>query len=413
MPGTIAFSLPSQSLRTPSKPDSIIEIIPMPVDMRAGQHIGVYFEAGADIPEQFAGGVKWNLPKDKMLPQVCGEGITISDVDNYKQLSAAKDGALIALEAGLKISKVYEVAGDLDKRSGNITTPFSVLIHGSLSHGVSVTSKGDVEIRGLVEEAVIDAEGSIYAKGGVTGGGGAKLSAAKDVHCQFVQNSRIEGGGNVTVDSYLMNSTVLCGKKLAIPKDGFMVGGKAIVAESMEAGRLGSEAAVTTEIELGKNPFFQVQRELESKAVKELEREIEVLIASIRYSENALGDLVSFDETDPVTSLFKCAEAYKREENNLDDEKKLLLEKFGGAIMSLMRKKEALKVKNVAIEGLKASGANNFSSAAKLVVAGTAHPGVVVRMSDAFLKLDREYDYSTFFYKKAEGDAKVGEIGIK
>ncbi len=413
MPGIIAFLLPSQSVKASQKGNALKEMIPLPVDAKAGQHFGMFFDDGVAIPEQYVGAVKWALPMDKTLQQVCGRGIIISDAEGGWRLSAEGDGALVASDDGLKMSKVFEVLGDLNKRTGNVDTPLSVVVHGALSNGISLKSGGDVEILGLVEEARVEADGSILAKGGVTGGGSTKLVARGDVRCRFVQNASIEAGGNVVVEAYLMNSAVLCGKKVTLPKEAFMVGGKVMAAEGMEAGRLGSEAAVTSEIELGKNPFLRVQREtIENNAARQ-EREIEVFSASIRYSESMLEGMVGFDDDDAVTSLFTAAETFKREEKNLDDKKRLALEKFGGSIMSLMRKRDELRLEKARMDELGKGEGGDFNPAARLVVHGLAHPGVSIRLGDAVLKLEKEYDGSTFFYKKAEGGRALGEVGVK
>ncbi|MBI3793158.1 MAG: DUF342 domain-containing protein [Nitrospinae bacterium] len=413
MPGVIAFLLPSQFLRKVPGDGSLVGAIPMPVVMKTGQPIGVYFADPGQVTDQFAGAVKWNLPKAAELKVVCGAGIAVSTCDANPVLSAEKDGALVASESSLKISDVFEVHGDLDKRTGNIETGLPVLIHGVVSHGVTISSKGDVEIRGLVEDSVIKADGNITAKGGVAGGGSGRLSAGKDVYCQFAQNATIEGGGNVTIGSYLMNSTVLCGKKLLLRDGAFMVGGKAIAFEGMEAARIGSEAAVASEIEVGKNPFLKVQFENAAKNLEKVERELAVLRTAAQHCEFELSGLVHLDEQDLVTSLFSAAEAVKREGQNLDEEKIILCEKFGGGIMDMMQKNEDYKIEKITLEGLGKSGSNNFLATARLVVTGVAHPGALIRMGDAMLKLDREYDQAEFWYKPAGGDRKVGEIAVK
>ncbi|MBI3581991.1 MAG: DUF342 domain-containing protein [Nitrospinae bacterium] len=413
MPGIIAFLLPSRTVKATQHGNALKEMIPLPVDAKAGQHLGIFFDDGVAIPAQYGGAVKWALPKDKTLQQVCGRGIIISDAEVGKRLSAEGDGALVASDDGLKMSDVFEVFGDLNKRTGNVETPLPVVVHGGLSDGISVKSGGDVEIRGLVEEARVDADGSVLAKGGVTGGGATRLAARKDVKCQFVQNASIEAGGNVVVDAYLMNSAVLCGKKVTLPGEAFMVGGKVMAAEGIEAGRLGSEAAVTTEMEVGRNPFLRVQREAVENNAARLEREIEVFTASIRYSESMLEGMVGFDAADAVTSLFKAAETFKREEKILDDEKRLALEKFGGSIMSLMHKRDELRLERARLDEVGKGEGGGFNPAARLVVRGVAHPGVLIRLGDAVLRLEKEYDGPTFFYKKAEGGRPVGEVGVK
>lgn len=126
-----------------------------------------------------------------------------------------------------------------------------------------------------------------------------------------------------------------------------------------------------------------------------------------------LEGMVGFDDDDAVTSLFTAAETFKREEKNLDDEKRLALEKFGGSIMSLMHKRDELRLEKGRLDELGKGGGGGFNPAARLVVRGVAHPGVSIRLGDAVLKLEKEYGGPTFFYKKAEEGRAPGEVGVK
>lgn len=410
MPGTIILQLPPDQLKVAGQNVPLNAIMPMPVPVTAGQPLGTFVDPGKEAPHALASNVKWDMPGAMTLNEVCGEGVKIVPGD-YPVLTAARAGVAIASESALKVSGIYEVYGNVDKRSGNIDTPTSVLVHGTVGQGASIISGGDVEVRGLIEEATVRAAGSVVAKGGVTGGGVAKIYAGKDMYCQFIQQASVEAVGSIVVDGSVMGSNVLCGKKLNVRKSGFLVGGKVMVRESIEVSRIGSEAAVATEIDLGGNPFRMVQVQQANETVKKLEEELNLLRAAVRYSAAALAGMVQYMETDPVSSLFKGAEIAKQEEGKLPDDKKEALEKYSGAIMSLMRKSEEYEVekRNQAAVG---EGGGGFFDRARLVVTKIAHPGTIIRMQDALLRMDREYENAIFFYKKAAGGDKRAEIGV-
>jgi uncharacterized protein (DUF342 family) len=413
MPGTIVLQLNPEMLKAVGPAVPLNAIMPMPILVEAGQAIGTLVDPGKEVPHQISSNVKWDMPGGMTLTEVCGEGIKVVSGD-YPVLTATRNGVAIASENNIKVSGMYEVLGNVDKRSGNIETPTSVLVHGTVSQGAVIVSGGDVEVRGLIEEATVRAAGSIVAKGGVTGAGGAgttKLTAGKDVYCQFAQQTVIEAVGSVVVDGSLMNSNVMCGKKLHVRKSGFLVGGKVMVRELVEVSRIGSEAAVVTEIDLGGNPFQMVQVQQAAETVKKLEEDLNLIRAGIRLSASQLGGMVAYMDSDPVTSLFKAAEVTKQEEGKLPDDKKELLEKYAGGIMSLMRKSEEYEVEKRNLASV-SEGGGGFFDRTRLVVTKIAHPGTIIRMLDAMLRMDREYENAIFFYKKPTGGEKRAEVGV-
>ena len=409
MPNILVFTLPPELIKAADPAGLLSAIISLPVPVEAQQPVAVYVEEGKAIPDQYLSAAKWQLPAGVSAREVAGEGMAVSAGD-YPMLTALKKGFVTALEKKLKVSGIYEVSRDLNNRTGGVETSASVLVMGSVSQGVTILSGGDVEVRGLIEESSITAAGSIVAKGGFTGGEKGKLSAGRDLYCQFVQQGSLEAQGNIVVDGSVMNASILCGKKLMVRGSGFLVGGKVISREGVEVNRIGSEAAVVTEIEMGGNPFQLVAIETINGEVQKLEREIATLAGASRHFVKQLGGLVRFDDADPVTTLFNAAEVMRQQGKTLDDEKKEDLNKFGAAIMTSMRLQQRLEQERKELAGA-ADGGGLFTKA-KITVSKIAHPGTIIKMADAVLRLDREYERATFIYKPASGDQKYAEIGI-
>lgn len=401
MPSYLVFELPPDSIKAANATDPLTAFIPLPIAVEPKTPVAIFVEAGKELPPMQGQVVKWEIPEKLKLTDVCSEGLTVL-AGEYPVVVSAKKGMLVAGEKKLRVSGLYEISGDVSNRTGNIETPASVLIMGNVSHGVTIVSGGDVEVRGLVEEASIRAAGSIVAKGGFTGGAAGKLSAGKDMFCQFVQGGTVEAAGNIVVDGSAMNANIFCGKKLVIRGSGFLVGGKAIVREGVDAARVGSEAAVSTEIEMGGNPFQTLQIETLNDAVRALEKSIETQLASIKYHEKGLNHIVRHDEADPVSSLFRAADMLRREWDSFTDERKEDVSRFGAGIMNLMELNRTLEEERQKLAAV-AEG-KVFFDKAKLVVMKIIHPGAVVKIADAVLRLDREYERASFYYKKGQGD---------
>lgn len=410
MPNILIFELPPDLIKAAGPTDPLSAIISMPIAVEAQQPIAIYVEEGKAIPDQFRSAVKWQLPAGVTAREVAGEGMVISQGE-FPMLSASKKGFVIATAKKLKVSGIYEVSHDLNNRTGGVETPGSVLVMGSISQGISIISGGDVEVRGLIDDANIKAAGSIVAKGGFSGGEKGKLSAGKDLYCQFVQMGTLEAPGNIVVDGSIMNATILCGKKLVVRGNGFLVGGKVIAREGVEVNRIGSEAAVVTEIEVGGNPFHLVHLEEVNGNVRQLEQDIASAAGVAKHISKQMGGMVHFNEADLPTSLFSAAEVMRQQGESLDDEKKADLHKFGASIMAYMRLQLRLEEERKGLAD--ATGENGgFFSKAKVTVAKIAHPGTIIKMATAVLRLDREQERVSFYYKPATGDQKYDEIGM-
>ncbi len=410
MPNILVFALPPELIKAAGPTDPLTAFISLPIPVEAQQAIAVYVEEGKEIPDQFRSAVKWQLPAGATVREVAGEGMTISQGE-YSMLAAAKKGFVSASEKKLKVSGIYEVARDLNSRTGGVETSGSVLVHGSLSQGVTIVSGGDVEVRGLIDDANIRAAGSIVAKGGFNGGEKGKLSAGRDLYSQFVQMGTLEAPGNIVVDGSIMNATILCGKKLVVRGNGFLVGGKVIAREGVEVSRIGSEAAVVTEIEVGGDPFQLIRIEEANETVQKLEKDITSAAAQAQHISKEMGGVVRFDEADLPTSLFTAAEVMRNQAATLSEEKKEDLHKFGAAVISFMKLQDRLEKERKDLNGA-AEDTGGFFAKAKVTVTKIAHPGTTIKMATAVMRLDREQERVAFYYKPPSGDEKYPEIGM-
>lgn len=404
MLGHIILNFPPENSEVISDSISLDILVPMPLAVSAGQKIGFFIEEGSDIPNEHRLKAKWKLPADMDPMEVCTEGIRL-DPGKPPSYVALKNGFLIAHRQKLKVTNLYEVFSDLNRRTGNISTIAPVLVHGTVSQSVVISSDGDVEVRGLVEDAEIRSRGDIVAKGGIAGNNIGRLIAGKNIYSQFVQHAVLEAPGDILVDGPVMNSNILCGKRLIIRKNGTLVGGKVRVRELVEATRVGSEGALQTEIELGSNPFQSIIAEKLKQEVEELEKQKEMILTAVQHCSNELPIMLNFNPSDMVTSLFNAAEAVRREGNNLDAEQMEKLNEFGAGTMRLMEIMEEIEEKSEKLAEI-IRNETQFKSA-RLKVKQVAHPGTVININEGSMRLDREYNRVSFYY-----DDKKSAIGM-
>jgi len=388
--------------------DTKIErLIPLPMPVKKHQVIGYFLSGDAVAPDSVLSKVFWNLPESVGLDASIA-GI-VKKGNHPIELLAGMDGFLAPSEDGkLKVTRLYEIFTDVGGKTGNVNSEGSILIHGNVGQGVEVVSGGDIEVRGLIEDATIRAKGKIVAKGGISGSNSAKLVAGGDLYSQFIQQAEVEAMGNVVAGGSIMNSNVLCGKTVVVKGRGVLVGGKVMAARGVEAGKVGTKGAVPTVIELGANPFRAIQLELLESEFENLKTEMLTIEVSVRHIEKETMGLVSFNSLDLSTTLYTAAEVVQKEGENIAEETLFQINKFGSGVMRLMRMK--LEMEKLKAELDKVSSGKSAVNRAKLRVRSVAHPGVIITICGVVLRLMTEYEHVAFYLDSTKREIATGYL---
>lgn len=211
---------------------------------------------------------------------VYGEGIRARDVKHLvlkygHNIQLSEDGCTITsminghvclTEDKVFVSDVYEVE-NVGTATGNIESEGSVVVNGNVQAGFVIKATGNVEIKGVVEGAVIDAGGDIIVARGMNGMGKGILRAGGSVILKFVENATIEAGTFVESDS-ILHSNVSAKTEITVDgKKGFIAGGSVRATERVSCRTLGSYMGADTMVEVGVDPekkrrYQQLQKEL-------------------------------------------------------------------------------------------------------------------------------------------------------
>lgn len=158
--------------------------------------------------------------------------------DDQLCLLAGITGCVEYKNAQVNVNDVFIVRGDVDSSSGNIHALGSVVVQGDVLEGFSIRAGKDVTIRGIVEGASIEAQGSILISNGMNGMGRGTLKANGNITAKYFENAVIECEGDVYAD-VMMNckvqtegSIILKGRKASLI-GGMYHAGKMIVAKNI------------------------------------------------------------------------------------------------------------------------------------------------------------------------------------
>jgi uncharacterized protein (DUF342 family) len=194
-----------------------------------------------------------SMPVGKNV-HVASDGITII---------ADLNGQVLLVGGKINVEPVYNVSGNVNMNTGNIIFLGTVIISGNVEDGFSVKAEGNIEVKGNVGKAELEAEGDIIVNQGVTGKETGSIKAGKSVFAKFIENANVESGDSVVVSDGLVNANVTAMKRIICNgKRAHIVGGRLRATEEINAKSIGSPGGGSeTVCEVGFDPQRKAQME--------------------------------------------------------------------------------------------------------------------------------------------------------
>ncbi|MFH1197109.1 MAG: FapA family protein [bacterium] len=182
-----------------------------------------------------------------------GQG-TYKDADDSLLIKSATDGIICYNTSGntFEVKQLYVIQGSVDYSTGNIHAKSSIEIKGDVKPGFSVTTPYNVEIKGVVEHAVISCDGTLTVKSGIIGDEKLLIKAGGDLHSGYINNQHIKCHGSVFANTEIRNCWIESDNEVKILKEyGVIVGGKITATNTVSAPSIGNLYNIHTEIEVG------------------------------------------------------------------------------------------------------------------------------------------------------------------
>jgi hypothetical protein len=207
-----------------------------------------YGEDGMNVLGQVVS-AKPGRPAPK-LPK--GKNTEISD--DGLSLYSLIGGHITIINNLMHVLPILEIPGDVGNATGNVNFDGDVIVRGVVTTGFKIFATGDVEVRGMVEGAVIEAGGSVKMLSGVQGVEKAVIKAGNDINTKFAQNATLYAKRNIISDAILHCQVDCEGSVLLEGKKRLLVGGKTRAAKTVSAGIIGTRMATNTEVMVGNSP---------------------------------------------------------------------------------------------------------------------------------------------------------------
>lgn len=302
-------------------------------------------------------------PRRVLLP--CGKNMHKSE-DGLELISDI-NGHVTLINDKVFVSGVLEVQ-NVDLSTGNIEYEGNVFVQGNVTSGFKIKATGNVEVRGVVEGAEIEAGGQIIIGRGITGMSRAVLRAGSNVLSRFIENATVHSGGYVETDCIIHSTVTAVTRIVCQGKRGFITGGVVRAGQFIEAKTLGSDMGVDTQLEVGTDPAMKERYATLQANTISYQKEIKRLEPVIKAAGEKLG---------------------RGEKLSLDQMKQLKL-------MSNMLSDFKEKLKEDTTELTKLEIQFDVRSDAYVIVTGKAFPGTRISISETVMVLKTPYQYCKF-----------------
>lgn len=215
-----------------------------------------------------------------------GNNIKLSEDGN--SLISLVDGHVTLDGDRVSVSNVYEVSADVDTSTGDIEYNGSVTVKGNVRTGFKIRAKGNVEISGVVEGALIIADGDVILHRGIQGMGRCQIIAKGNLVSRFIESAVIAVNGYIETDTILHSNVTAKGDIYVRGKNGNIIGGNVRSKSLIEATCIGSPMGTTTCVEVGTDPEILDQMNKLKKEIAEKTKEKTELTQNIMILKNRL-----------------------------------------------------------------------------------------------------------------------------
>lgn len=247
--------------------DSLAEVIPS--------------KEGSDGCDVF--GRRIHVPKATPVKIFAGENVHRED--DAGRFVADCDGRVCWDGGELSVDTVYRIPGNVGLETGNVSHLGAIEVEGDVEQGSRVESRGDIEVKQVVEAADIQCGANLTVRGGIAGAPGHLIRVAGSIHARFILEADIEAGGDIVVEREIMRSTLKARGAIIVPR-GRLIGGEIVALKGIRVAQTGSVASVPTVLCSGEDYALM-------KEIAEKEAEFASVTDAISRIEPVLGPALS------------------------------------------------------------------------------------------------------------------------
>lgn len=308
-------------------------------------------------------------PPAKEVVYAAGENVEFRP--DTGEFFALRNGRIDLVGHTIKVSRVYEVEGDVDFSVGNINFDGFIHVRGNVQDNFVLNAKEGVQIDKVVEAAVIDSGGTLTVIGGMNCRNKGTVRCAGDLITRFLNNAEVFCKGSIRIEKEVLNCKIFAG---SVPSPAAMIsGGEMVSGGDIDIKEVGSPMGVRTVLQAGRDVFVEKEIEELEKTTHEEKEVCEGLAHKLEAIE-PLEESLSAPQKAGIRTLRKRVEKLR---GGLEARKTEIEEK----------KKAAMRLD------------------ATVTVRRVIHPGVIVRIGKYEKAINQTFEgYRKFAFDKTKYD---------
>lgn len=228
----------------------------------------------------------------KLVKLKRGKNVSINS--NGTELYSEIDGLVKLEEEKVVVHDTFDIPGNVGSSTGDVDFQGSIIINGNIMSGFKVVCKGDIEVVGVVEGAIIEAGGNVTLHRGVQGMSKSLIRAGGNVMARYIENAEVIAGGMIHSEAILHSTVSARGEIKVEGKKGMISGGTVRSGTEISANILGSHMGTATNIEVGIDPLMWEEYNDLLKEIPKIKLEAEKLeqvIVLLNKKKELEGDL--------------------------------------------------------------------------------------------------------------------------
>jgi len=246
------------------------------------------------------------------------------------------------------VREVFEIFGNVDYKTGNISFPGDVIIHGHVSDGFKVESGASIVCHETLDASEVVCRGDLIVNRGIIGRNKGSVKVGGSIKAKYIENCYVEADGKIFVDAGILHSMILTHKTLEMGRKSIIVGGKITAQNGVIAFNVGNRMGIKTEISCGVDYSVQQKIGWINEKTVALAKKLNQIERGIRKKAGDIKKLYTMKEKIAAT-----------------------IHKLNEALKTLMKQQSK-------------------SEAATVIVKGTVYPGVYIEICSSSYVVSRE-----------------------
>ncbi len=317
-------------------------------------------------------------PRD-VRPAILKFGRNIRQSEDKCNIYSEVSGHVSLVDGKVFVSNILEVE-NVDNSVGNIEYEGSVTVNGNVCENFAIKASGNIEVRGVVEGATLEAGENITIARGMNGMHKGVLKAGGNIISKFIENATATAEGYIDSES-IIHSNVVAGTEIhAVGKRGFISGGRACATVSVSVKNLGSQMGTDTVIEVGMDATVKQTVVALQKEITELNKQLNTIKPVLEGARMKLQSGVKM-LPDQIQQIQQLATVSKNQTARLNE-----------CMQELEQYQTVL----------------DSETQGQVIVTGDVYPGVKICIGDVSMVVKSPMKYCRFI--KEAGDVKMAAI---